>query len=241
MPKKEPTRLCYPRVQMRLLPAFLALCSLLPALDWPRFRGPNGSGVAEAGALPAEFGPEKSVIWKTALPPGHSSPILSGDRIFITAFEGPKLLTIAMDRASGKILWRRECPRPRDESVDKRNSPASPSPASDGKNIYVFFPDFGLLSYDFAGNERWRVPLGPFNNVYGMGSSPIVAENKVILICDQGVGSSCGRLRQRRWQAPLENSAQRSLERSLHPGAVSAQARPGGNYRAGFVPSGRLL
>ncbi len=181
--------LCYSREQMRLLLGLVAACWFMHAADWPRFRGPNGFGVGENTALPAEFNPSKNVIWKTALPPGHSSPILSGDHIFLTAFEGQKLFTIGLDRATGKILWRTESPRTYFDPVDKRNSPASPSPVSDGKNIYVFFPDFGLLSYDFAGKERWRVPLGPFHNVYGMGASPIVVEGKVILACDQSYGS----------------------------------------------------
>jgi outer membrane protein assembly factor BamB len=136
-----------------------------------------------------EFGPEKNVVWKTPLPPGHSSPILSDDRIFLTAHEDKKLLTLCLDRETGKILWRRESPRDREEKLDKRNSPASPSPATDGKNVYVFFADYGIVSYDLEGNERWRHPLGPFNNSYGMGASPILADDKVLLVCDQSTDS----------------------------------------------------
>src|ERR1700719_1154955 len=107
------------------LQVFVA-CIMLMA-DWDRFRGPNGSGVFEAKGLPTEFGVDKNMRWRVALPPGHSSPILVGDRIFLTAFEGEKLLTFSLDRATGKILWRREAPRARKEDLDKRNSPASPS------------------------------------------------------------------------------------------------------------------
>src|ERR1700722_16261 len=159
------------------------------ASDWDRFRGPNGSGVNEAQGLPVEFGLDKNMRWRVALPPGDSSQILVGDRIFLTAFEGEKLFTISLDRASGKILWRREAPKTRSEKIDKRNSPASPSPATDGKNIYVFFGEYGLISYGFDGNERWHVPLGPFNNVYGMGASPVVVDDEVVLACDQSTGS----------------------------------------------------
>ena len=122
--------------------------------------------------------------------------MVSGDRIFVTAFEGEKLLTIALDRASGKERWRRESPRARQEKLDKRNGPASPTPVADGKNVYVFFPDYGLLSYTFDGKERWRTPLGPFNNVYGMGSSPVLAGDLVILVCDQNRGSFAAGFRQ---------------------------------------------
>ncbi len=157
--------------------------------DWPQFRGPNGSGVGKTTGLPSEFGTEKNVIWKKAIPTGYSSPVLNKDRIFLTACENEKLLTLCLDRKDGQTLWQREAPRPRKEKIDFRNNPASPSPATDGKNVYVFFPDFGMLAYDFEGNELWRLPLGPFDNDYGMGASPIVADNKVILVCDQSTGS----------------------------------------------------
>ena len=157
--------------------------------DWSRFRGPNGSGTVETGALPAEFGPALNVVWKTPLPPGHSSPIVAKDRILVTALDGEALVTFSLDRATGRIVWRREAPRPHVLKIDKRNHPASPSPATDGDNVYVFFQDFGLLAYDRDGKERWRMPLGPFDNAYGMGSSPIVIGNQVVLVCDQSNGS----------------------------------------------------
>jgi outer membrane protein assembly factor BamB len=156
---------------------------------WSRFRGPNGSGIAETGELPTEFGPDRNVVWKTDLPPGHSSPILGKDRIFVTGLDGDALVTISLDRATGRQVWRREAPRPRILKVDKRNHPASPSPATDGENVFVFFQDFGLLAYDRNGNERWRVPLGPFDNAYGMGASPVVAGDTVVQVCDQSNGS----------------------------------------------------
>lgn len=196
-------------VVMWLMPLPLALAS---AEDWTQFRGPNGSGVSVSKRLPVEFGPEKNVLWKTPLPPGHSSPVLTRDRIFVTAFEkiatsdkqsaGPqknahavqaspiekenyKLLVIALDRATGKILWRREVPRVIRGRLQNVNNPASPSPVTDGSNVYVFFQEFGMISYDAAGKERWRLPLGPFNMFYGFGASPILVDDKVILPVDQ--------------------------------------------------------
>ena len=177
------------RPAIALLLAAFSLPAGTPAADWPRFRGPNGAGVAETSPLPDRIGPDQHVLWKTALPPGHSSPAISGDHIFITAFEADKLFTIALDRGSGKVLWRRESPRDRHEKLDQQNSPSSPTPAADGRNVYVFFPDYGLLSYTFDGKERWRTPLGPFDNMYGMGVSPVLAGDKVVLICDQMRGS----------------------------------------------------
>ena len=86
--------------------------ALLVAADWPQFRGPNATGVSDEKNLPIEFGPERNVVWKTTIPTGNSSPVIAGDRIFLTAVEKESLLTVAVDRATGKILWRREAPRP---------------------------------------------------------------------------------------------------------------------------------
>ena len=167
--------------------AEILLAALLLASGWSRFRGPNGSGVAETGEAPSQFA--DNLVWKLPLPPGHSSPVLSPARVFLTAFDAGKLYTYAIDRANGKVMWRRECPRSRAEPLDKRNNAASPSAVIDEGNVYVFFGDYGLVSYTQAGEERWRTPLGPFQNVYGMGASPILAGDKVVLVCDQGVGS----------------------------------------------------
>jgi outer membrane protein assembly factor BamB len=156
---------------------------------WSRFRGPNGSGVSTTTRLPSEFGPDKNVVWKTELPFGHSSPALTRERVFLTAARGERLVTICLDRRTGKILWEREAPRSRVEKLDTRNGPAGPTPATDGTNVYVFFADFGLLSYDMEGRERWRVALGPFNNLYGMGASPVLVDDIVVLACDQNTDS----------------------------------------------------
>jgi outer membrane protein assembly factor BamB len=156
---------------------------------WTQFRGPNGSGVYETVGLPSEFGPDTNVIWKKEVPTGYSSPVLAENNIILTSCENEKLLTICLDRQDGKEIWRREAPRPRKEKLDFRNNPASPSPVTDGKHVYVFFPDFGLLAYDLKGKELWKLPLGPFNNLYGMGGSPILADDKVVLVCDQNTDS----------------------------------------------------
>jgi outer membrane protein assembly factor BamB len=172
--------------------------------DWPQYRGPNGSGVGEAVRLPIEFGPEKNVVWKTALPPGNSSPVIGGGLMFITGTEGGsvsevspnkfanqngKLYTFAINPDTGKIVWRREAPRDRVLQYQTNNSPATPTPVTDGESVYVFFQDFGLLAYKKDGVERWRLPLGPFKNINGFGSSPILYKNLVILLCDQDDGS----------------------------------------------------
>ena len=182
---------------------WIGLCILIASsasAQWMQFRGPNGSGIAEGSKLPVVLDPKKGFAWKTDLPSGHSSPIISGDLIFLTAAEGGaradstrskvidqggKLLTICLNRRTGAIVWKKEAPRPRVEQYQPTNSPASPSPVTDGRNVYVFFGDFGLISYDFKGAERWRLPLGPFNNTNGHGSSPVLVDDLLVLLCDQ--------------------------------------------------------
>src|SRR2546426_7774984 len=107
-----------------LICVLLATISWSPTFstDWLGFRGPNGSGVSDTTGLPVEFGPDKSLLWKAALPPGHSSPILAGNHIFLTACEKDKLLTLCLDRNIGKILWRREITRARSAGLHSLNS-----------------------------------------------------------------------------------------------------------------------
>src|SRR6267378_6759498 len=186
---------------LSIAPLSAALIALGPltravAEDWPQFRGPNGTGVSASTGLPEEFGPNKNVIWKTPLPPGHSSPVLTKNRIFLTAHtkdkekKNYKLLVICLERQTGKLLWQREVPRSRVGRLQLVNGPASPSPVTDGANVYAFFQEFGMVSYDRVGKERWRLPLGPFNMFYGFGASPILTDDKVILPVDQDSPSS---------------------------------------------------
>ena len=171
----------------RIVPIVLAAV-LAHAADWPTFRGRNSSGVAPDANLP-EFAPGKFELWKTPLPPGHSSPVLVGKRIYLTGYEGDKLFTFALDRDSGKILWRREAPRPRRETLHQANSPTSASAASDGRDVYVFFTDYGVLAYGPDGEDKWKAPLGPFNNPMGQAATPVLAGNTLLVPCDQESGS----------------------------------------------------
>jgi outer membrane protein assembly factor BamB len=180
------------RIASAIVLTAFTLFAILPQVtadDWAQFRGPNASGVSNNTDLPVQFGPQQNVVWKTSLPPGHSSPVLTRTRIFVTAFESNKLFIFCLDRANGKVIWQREVPKPRAQELHKSNSPASPSPVTDGQNVYAFFTDFGLISFNEDGKERWSLRLGPFNNPFGMGASPILAEDKVLLNCDSETGS----------------------------------------------------
>ena len=153
--------------------------------EWPGFRGPNSSGVADGNTLPREIGPTKNVLWKTTIARGKSSPAVSATHIFLTGHENGQLITFAIDRKTGKQLWSRPAPGNREEKRNSLNDPASPSPTTDGKNVFVFFAGYGLISYDSEGKERWKLPLGPFTNFHGMGASPVLSGSTLLMICDQ--------------------------------------------------------
>jgi outer membrane protein assembly factor BamB len=186
--------------------ALFLLVSAAGAEEWTRFRGPNGSGVSYDTGFPTEFGKEKNVLWRTPVRPGKSSPVLTRYHIFLTAFENGKLFTQCFDRKTGRLLWERSVDRPRAESTEALNHPAAITAVTDGDNVYSFFIDYGLISYDGEGNVRWKAPLGPFSNSMGHSSSPIIAGDNVILVIDQALDSYIAafdrRTGQIRWKTP---------------------------------------
>jgi outer membrane protein assembly factor BamB len=164
---------------------------LASAADWPQFRGPNATGhCPDKVPLPTDIGPDRGIVWKTALPPGHSSPVVVGDRIYVTAIrEQSHLLTIALDRATGKEVWSTEAPVKKLEQVHKIGSHAQASPAADGDGVVVFFGSCGLFAYDRSGRPVWQRPMGPFKNDFGAASSPVIVGDRVLLCQDHDEGS----------------------------------------------------
>ena len=169
--------------------ALLFLSFQTLAEDWTRFRGPNGSGVSKDKGFPVEFGKGKNVIWRTAVRAGKSSPVLTERHIFLTGFEKEKLYTQCFDRETGKLVWERVEKRAHSLDGNLVNNPAAITAVTDGENVYAFFKDFGLISYDPTGKLRWKVPLGPFVTTVGLGASPIVAGDSIVLLVDQIRGS----------------------------------------------------
>jgi outer membrane protein assembly factor BamB len=158
------------------------------AEDWPQFHGPHGSGVSQSKArLPKEIGPDKEVKWKTSLPPGHSSPVLSGDHLFLTAVDNDRLLTIGINRTNGHILWQQPAPYDKPEKIHNTGSLAQSTPATDGEIVVSFFGSSGLHAYTCDGKPLWSHRMGPFKNDFGAGSSPIIEGNFVILVQDHDV------------------------------------------------------
>lgn len=176
---------------MRLI-SFVSCCVVIfganaqaqDTAHWPQFRGPHGRGIAaDHQPLPVHFGPDKNLLWKTALPSVMSSPVVWGDRIFITGHDTQRqqLLTFCLDRRTGSVLWQQPAPAEKIERVYKVNSAATATPATDGERVYVSFGSFGLLCYDFDGKEIWRRPLPLPPAGFGTGTSPVLAGDLLLL------------------------------------------------------------
>jgi len=195
----------------------IASFSLAYGENWPSWRGPGGLGISSEKGIPSKWDPEKNIKWKVEVPGlGHSSPIVWGDRIFVTTAvnSDPKEATwqkgfpfsqrrpdvsdiswkvFCFDKESGKLLWEqtpitRKPVRPR----QIKNSYASQSPVTDGTYVYVFFGDQGMYCYDFNGKLIWNCDLGSFTmrSDWGTSSSPVLYKNYVIQTCDQETGKS---------------------------------------------------
>jgi outer membrane protein assembly factor BamB len=174
------------KLPILLCTLFTSLSVLGESAQWTQFHGPAASGVAaDDQAVPAVFGPEKNLLWKMSLPVGHSSPCIWSNRVFITGYQKDTktLQTLCLDRSSGNVLWRQELHPTKIEKVHRTSSPATATPATDGQLVFVYFGSHGLLAYDFEGHLRWekKLPAPVVFLDFGSGSSPIVAEDKVIV------------------------------------------------------------
>jgi outer membrane protein assembly factor BamB len=170
--------------------ALLLAAGLAGAGDWPRFRGPNGTGVADDKGVPVKWAAADGVLWKTPIPGrGNSSPVVSGGRVFLqsASADGRERLLLCLDAGTGEILWTRAAPGG-PARTHPRNTPASGTPAADGGRVFATSwdgKDLALLAYDFDGKLLWRRGLGPFASQHGAGHSPVVHDGKVILANDQ--------------------------------------------------------
>ncbi|NUQ61177.1 MAG: PQQ-like beta-propeller repeat protein [Pirellulales bacterium] len=183
-----------------LIACLLIACLLIAAhqtlaQEWTRFRGPNGTGIGHAPGLPLEW-TLKDCLWRVELPGvGHSSPVIWGDRLYVTsAVEKDGLRIIScLHTADGRTLWRREFPMPT-HSKSPNNSYASATPALDADRVYLTWatPEqyLALALKHSDGSEVWRRDLGPFDGEHGYGASPIVVDGLVVLTNEQNGPSS---------------------------------------------------
>jgi len=170
-----------------LLTAGLLFIGTIGALadNWPGWRGPTGTGRSR-DAAPLKWSPTENVRWKTPLPgPGMSSPIVWGDRVFVTQSldrEGRQRALLCFDRKDGRQLWQGLTAYEEKESTyDSEPHYASATPATDGQRVVASFGSAGVVCYDFAGKELWRRDLGKAEQIWGNASSPVIWGDLVFL------------------------------------------------------------
>lgn len=190
-----------------LLIVALAASHVVADDHWPQFRGPGGLSNATDQSIPDEFGPRKNLAWRVEVPAGHSSPVVWGDRIFLTAAEKERLLILCYSAASGKELWRKAIrPRGSESFLHVACNAAQPTPCCDGKRVYCSFGAFGLIAFELDGNLAWQLPLDVPKTSFGTGSSPIVDGDRLFVLRDEvGKGSlNCYRTSDGKqlWSAP---------------------------------------
>lgn len=157
--------------------------------NWPAWRGPRGDGVSAERDLPLTWTKKENIRWKVSLPgPGNSTPIVWGDRVFITqALDGgSRRALIAFRRSDGKRLWQEEVACPVKETSNTHNPPCSASPVTDGKAVYAYFASAGVVAYDLDGKKLWDRDLGPVVHKWGNGSSPVLYKDLLIIFHGPG-------------------------------------------------------
>jgi len=163
----------------------LLTCATALASDWPRFRGPNGSGISDATNIPATW-TDADYHWKIKLPgTGHSSPVIVGNRLFVTCADDAtvKRIILCLDAATGKTLWQREFAS-RKFPKNKDNSNATATPAADANGVIITWntsDEVVLLALDNDGRELWKRDFGRYIGAHGTAISPIIAGDLIIL------------------------------------------------------------
>ena len=155
---------------------------------WPRWRGPSGQGVVEAGGYPDRWSDTTNVLWRTRVPGrGHSSPIVWEDRIFLTTARdrGRQVSVLGFRRSDGELLWEADAPDGRAERHHQKNSPASATATTDGERVYASFGSRGMVAVDLDGNLAWDRDLGRIENYHGPAGSPVLYRDSVIIYQDQ--------------------------------------------------------
>ncbi|HWN97596.1 MAG TPA: PQQ-binding-like beta-propeller repeat protein [Methylomirabilota bacterium] len=182
-----------------LLLVLASRCESAPiaSSDWPQFRGPTASGRSDAKGVPLTWSDDKNVVWKTALPgPGASSPIVHGNRIFLTCFTAfatssrepgdmsdLKRHLLCLNLADGKIIWDTAVAAelPEQDRIRENHGYASSTPITDGERIYAFFGKSGVFAFDYSGKELWRTNVGSKLNGWGSATSPVFYKDLVIV------------------------------------------------------------
>jgi hypothetical protein len=164
---------------------------------WPQFRGPDGLGISSEKGLPAKWSQQDGIVWKTELPgAGASSPIVVGERIFLTCYSGYgvpgqpkgeveqlKLHVVCLRRGDGSVLWNKPVPvrLPEQPAIRENHGYATSTPASDGERVYVFFGKSGVFAFDLDGGQLWHADVGSKLSGWGSAASPVLYGDLVIV------------------------------------------------------------
>jgi outer membrane protein assembly factor BamB len=154
------------------------------AANWPGWRGADGLGIAHEQSLPMKWSATENIRWKMDLPDrGNSTPIVWGERIFLTqALEKENRRTVmCFNRADGRLLWQQGVTWAEKEESHPTNPYCSASPVTDGERVIAWFGSAGVVCYDFNGKELWRRDLGKQEHEWGYGSSPLLYHDLCIL------------------------------------------------------------
>lgn len=204
-------------IRVSLVTLAIVFAPAIGAADWPQFRGPVGAGVADDQKPPVKFGAKENLAWKAPVPPGASSPVVIGDKIVLTAYEGGKLLTICYRGTDGKELWRADAGAKKIEPFHPtEGSPAASTAVSDGRTVVTYFGSCGLIAYDLSGKELWKfeLPSAVTNNEFGSGTSPVLADGLVLLARDLSKNSAV-------YAIDLATGSQKWKAERKHPSAYS--------------------
>jgi outer membrane protein assembly factor BamB len=163
---------------------------------WAQFRGPNGQGISTDRGLPTTWSPTENIVWKLPMPGGGgSSPIVVGEKIYITCYSGLsgdgrqgdpngiKRHLLCLNRADGKQLWANEIPLRAPEQIRIREDHgwATNTPAADAQRVFAYFGRGGLYAFDHTGKQLWTTTLGEGLHEWGSAASPILYKNLVIV------------------------------------------------------------
>jgi len=174
------------------LTGLLLTAGLTLAGDWPQFRGPAASGVADEKNLPSSWGPMENVLWKAEIPGRSvSSPVVAAGKVYLASASGvrnDKLNVVCIDANTGKQLWQRQLQATGNTGCHPKSSMAAPTPVANAEGVFVLFATADLVSFDKDGNLRWyRSLTGDYPaiaNQVGMASSPILSGNTLIVPMD---------------------------------------------------------
>ncbi|MEO2013717.1 MAG: PQQ-binding-like beta-propeller repeat protein [Fuerstiella sp.] len=184
------------------------------AEDWTRFRGPTGQGISSETDLPLTWSDTENIAWKTTIPgEGWSSPVISGDHVFVTSTtdDGRSCHVICVDRRTGKIRWNTKVFEQEVRRKRNENSDATPTPTTDGRQVYAVFSSGRMVAVDFDGTVAWTNQDVSFYSHHGLASSPILYQDLVIMAYD---GSSDGENNKVGWKIPWQQAVLLAVEKT---------------------------